>query len=116
MRTDIELKQLAADIVDGKVFTDRNLSDFQIADGEMVNVFPRFALEGRPIIKDIEKSEIALVYEYIDKASAKSKENGNLPTFNSYQILTQQETEKLSNFIEAYEALKAGFGSDSDDD
>jgi hypothetical protein len=105
MKTDQELKQLAIDIVDNKVFTDRHLRD-----GESTNVYMVFmpiALGAFKDMTDEQKKGIGLLYEYYDKAGPRSF-NG-YPIFMSVQILSVDEYQIMVKHFEEYSAIKESF-------
>lgn len=89
-RSDEELKQLAVDIVDGKVWTDRHGADsFLIA-----------KLAGLP-------AGTWMIYEYLTQAGPLAV-NG-CPTFLSCRIVWKEESEKLIKYFDEYKALKDSF-------
>lgn len=99
MKTKEELKQLAMDIIDGKVFGSwmiKDLSDIPMV--FMVSVFMKK--------KDIPK-DLAHFYEYNDKAGRMSV-NG-MPCFFSAHILLKKEAEKLQPLINEYREQKEKF-------
>lgn len=88
-----ELNQLAIDIEAGRVFTDRHLRN---AD-ELPMVFMVLALMKPDQMEEIEKTDIGMVYEYLDKAGPCSM-NG-LPCFFSMHYLTTSDTQYLTERI-----------------
>ncbi|HSZ58476.1 MAG TPA: hypothetical protein VK797_22610 [Tepidisphaeraceae bacterium] len=89
MKTDDELKALARDIYQGRVFTSSHIADPR----DVGLVFMVLSL-GAKIPPDT-----AFVYEYLDKAGERSI-NG-YPTFFSCKLLNQAETEKLIGYFNA---------------
>lgn len=102
-KSDAELKQLAMDLYDGKIFCDRqvkNQSDLSMV--FMPIVFGAFADKTEEEVNDI-----GLIFEYMDKAMPRGI-NG-MPCFGSCRILPKSETEKMFKFFEDYKALKESF-------
>lgn len=108
MRTDKELKQLAVDISDGLVFTDRHFSEIQLADGEVKRVFLPIMLGKGYTPEQVESGEVAMIYEYMSKSGKSMNSDSGLPSFMSYEILNQAEVSKLSEYIAIYEQMKDG--------
>jgi len=89
-RPEEELKQIAVDLFQGKIFTDRHLQ--RLEDLPMVFMVIAFM---RP--KDLEKLKDdppGLIFEYLDKAAPRGT-NG-MPGFFSCQMLSQEDTKKVS--------------------
>jgi hypothetical protein len=103
MKTDQELKQLAIDIVEGKVFGTWNLEN--IDDVRLVFMCSLF-LEPEHLEK-IKADKVEHFYEYMDKATPRSV-NG-IPTFFSMHYLTQKELDILQPFINQYKEQKESF-------
>lgn len=114
MKSNEEIKKLAVDIAEGKVFTSAQI--------ENVEDYPMIFL---PLIlgalKDKSKEDlqkIGLMYEYIDKAMPRSI-NG-YPIFSSFNLLSQEEFKILNAYYVDYIKLKDEFlkdpkgGTDSD--
>ena len=102
-KSQAELKQIAIDLFDGKIFCDRNLRD--IMDARMV--FMVIGLGGMEDFTEQEMGNIGLLYEYLDKAGPRSV-NG-YPCFFSVQLLTKVESEKMFVFYDEYKALNQNF-------
>ena len=103
MRTEHELKQLAVDIVEGKVFGTWNLNN-----PDMVgSVFMGMNFMTQKQADDLQAKEVAHFYEYLDKAGPMSV-NG-MPTFFSMNYLNKQEAGKLQTLIEDLKRQKAEF-------
>src|SRR5260221_11538294 len=67
MKIDLELKQLAADIFENKVFTDRHLPEQERGHQVGLTFYP--VLFGAfSDMKEEEQKEISMLYEYMDKA------------------------------------------------
>lgn len=96
-----ELKQLALDTADGKVFTDRHLSKNQY--DLLPNIFMPLLFLNEELKAKLEK-ECVLVYEYLEKAGPRSI-NG-YPMFMSFRYLTQEELELFANYYDKAVELK----------
>lgn len=97
-----ELKQLAMDIVDGKVFTDRHVR--KGGEGDMPMIFMPIALGCFQTEDEANLQKIGMLYEYYDKAGPRSM-NG-YPVFTSLHIFPQVQLELLEQTMRNYEALK----------
>lgn len=97
-KTDDELKNIAKDLVEGKIFTDRHIQDPK----DVMLVFEVLAFltdeQNKDFQEAIKSGEIALIYEYMDKAAPRSV-NG-MPIFFSCRTLTKDETEKVFEIAE----------------
>lgn len=98
-----QLRELAADIVDGKVFTTNHIRP------EDVRLIPSLFIplafadeEHRATLENV-----AMVYEYIEKAGPRSV-NG-YPAFFSCKFLTKEEYDVMQPFIRQYAELKKQF-------
>ena len=103
MRTDEELKQIAVDIYEGRIFTDRSISEG--CDAGMVFlpvILGAFKDESEEGLKDIK-----LIFEYMDKAGPRSI-NG-MPMFFSCQVLRTDDFKKMSEYFDKYKTLKESF-------
>lgn len=85
MKTDTELEQLAQDIVAGRVYSSYNEGWH---DSFMVLRFL-----DKEQLDELQRREIAFVYEYMDKAGPRSV-NGQ-PVFFSVNYLTKEEYKRL---------------------
>jgi hypothetical protein len=101
--TDQELRLLAADIYEGRVFTDRQVED----SSDLPMVFMPIALGAFAEMTEEEFKQIGLIYEYLDKAGPRAI-NG-LPSFFSLRVLDIQYMPKLQQYLDAYKAIKEGF-------
>ena len=90
-----DIKQLAIDLVSGKVFTDRHLPTDDV--GALHMVFLPLAIMDEKQRKRLAKQEIYLMYEYIDKAGPRSY-NG-YPIFFSMQTLNKKDTEAVFAYV-----------------
>lgn len=93
-KTDEELKQVAKDMIDGLIFTDRHCKDLY----ELRSSFMVIALMEEDSIKKMEQDKIDFIYEYYDKAAPRSV-NGR-PIFFSCHCLTQDESKRMFEFYE----------------
>ena len=99
--TDDELRTLAVDIVEGKVFGSWMLPE---ADLHLIgNVFMPLVLGGAERLPE----DASCLYEYLDKRLPLTV-NGH-PTFLSFRFLTETERQALVPKIRQYRTLKAGF-------
>ena len=102
-KTDAELKQIAMDLYDGKIFSDRHLKNME--DAQMV--FMPIALGAFSNATEEEMKDLGMIYEYLSEAGPRSV-NG-MPCFMSFQMLTRAESEKTFDHYEAYKKLKEEF-------
>lgn len=105
MKSDSELKQLAADIYENKVFTDRHVPISSKTDLTMI--FLLIALGAFSEMPKEEVGKIGLVYEYIEKAGPRSI-NG-FPIFMSLNYISQEEASKVYEYHNEYKSLKESF-------
>lgn len=99
MKTRKELKQLAIDIVEGKVFGTWNMDNpHNIHSVFMVSLFMKK--------KDIPKDTVHF-YEYMEKAGRWSV-NG-MPTFFSARVLNKKEAKILQPLVKEYKKQKESF-------
>lgn len=109
--TDQELKTLAVDIHNRKVFTDLHLRE----DHKMIgSVFMPVGLGAFEEWTKEDIMTIGLVYEYLDKAGPMSV-NG-YPTFYSMKIISSEQMEKVWEFHDLYkEKMKEFHGTETED-
>lgn len=107
LRTDDELKRLALDIVDGKVFgswmtpnQDEGLLPFKIVTMMM----------DKEHLKELERRQVIGIYEYMSEAGPMSV-NG-LPSFMSCRMIHRGEADKLNEFINKAREMRAQFLGD----
>lgn len=105
-KTDEELKQLAMDIYDNKVFTNRHIEPGHMAK-MMGSIFMPFGLGGLSNTPKEDMERIGLIYEYMDKAGPIAV-NG-YPTFMSMQFLTREQDTKMNEYYAKYESMKEEF-------
>lgn len=101
-KTDQELKKLAIDIADGKIFTDRHLRDIN----QLSMVFMILALMEENDYNSF-IHEVGLIYEYMSEAGPMSI-NG-MPIFMSVRRLSIEEAQKVDSFYKEYMSFKEGF-------
>jgi hypothetical protein len=93
-----ELKKLAQEIVDGKVFTDRDLRKADQAGGFMLTmVFMPLALMENPAAF---VADAGLLYEYWDQAGPRSI-NG-YPMFFSVRKIIRKDMPALEHYVKFY--------------
>ena len=110
-KTDEELRALARDRVEGRIFTDRDCPPELLASCFMVA-----ALGGLTEIVRFTKEHpnsperLGLVYEYLTEAGERGV-NG-YPMFMSIQVLNAADREKIAGYIDEYLALQRTFNPD----
>lgn len=87
MKTREELKQLALDIIENKVYIDRYIENPR----NLPMVFMVLGLMDKKQLEEFQNMKPVMVYEYLDKAGPRSI-NG-MPNFFSFQFLTEEEGE-----------------------
>lgn len=103
MRTEQEIKQLAIDIVEGKVFGTWNLKHPE--DVGMIFMAVNFFSSDQ--MKKLESDNIVHFYEYLDKAGPMSA--NSMPTFFSMNYLTEDEVDILQPMVEKLKKQKEVF-------
>lgn len=104
-KTDAELKQIAVDIFENKIFTNRHIAQ---EDMKLVSsLFMPIALGAFSSWTEEELQDIGLIYEYMTEAAPRNV-NG-YPSFFSMQILSNEENRRMVVFYKEYSALKEGF-------
>jgi hypothetical protein len=88
-KTDEEIRQLALDLLHGRIFTDRHCPDAE----SIRYVFMVFPFLDGDALDQLRDDPPGLVYEYLDKAGPRSI-NG-LPSFFSMNTLSQADTERV---------------------
>ena len=95
MRTDEQLKDIAMDILNEKIFTSRHLSH----DSSLIPmVFLPLALMKEEQIEGFKN--VKTIFEYYNKASSRGI-NG-YPCFMSCETLTKKEDEKVLNYYKVF--------------
>jgi hypothetical protein len=98
-----ELKELAIEIHDGRVFTDRHCHTAQAVQSS----FMILSLGGLSVLRKRDRENIGLIYEYLS-ASGPMAVNGN-PIFTSMRRLTKKQTEKMFEYYNEYHTLQEQF-------
>lgn len=101
MKTEQELKQLALDISDGKVFGSWDIPEGQ--DHMLGSIFMVLLF----LTEDQRKEKPHAIYEYFDKAGPRSV-NG-FPIFMSCHYLSKEETTQLQALVELIHEQKKQF-------
>lgn len=104
MRTREELKTLAIDIAEGRVFHDRLLGDDK---GMLASVFMPLMLMDKAQIDALAVLKPVFFYEYYSEAGPRSV-NG-FPIFFSFSYLNQEELAIVSKSIKGYESRRRRF-------
>jgi hypothetical protein len=105
-RPDAQLKQIAVDLVDGKIFSDRHIKENSI---DLRMVFMPIALGAFANFEEEDFKNIGFIFEYLSEAGPRSV-NG-YPGFFSFQMLTRAETERMFEFYDEYKNVKENFTS-----
>ena len=103
MRTEQELKQLAIDIIEGKVFGTWNLKHPE----DVGSIFMGMIFLDSEQKKKLVSDNIVHFYEYLDKAGPLSV-NG-MPTFFNMHLLAEEEVDILQSLIEQFRKQKEVF-------
>ena len=98
-----ELKKLAVDAVDGKIFGTWNMKESD----SLEIVFMPIALMDDNSRQGLIDKDVFHIYEYIDKAGPRSI-NG-LPIFSSFKGISKEEWDQTVLFIEEYKNKKKEF-------
>lgn len=102
-RKDTELKKIAADLYEGKIFTHTQIKNEQ----DILMVFMPIALGAFKNWPKENIDKIGLIYEYIDKAGPRSI-NG-YPIFFSFSMINKTDAALVEKFYKKYEKLKKSF-------
>jgi hypothetical protein len=106
MANDEKLRQLAMDIVDGKVYTSDQIPDANFA--RMIRlVFMPVGLLDQEAIKSLQDDDITMFYEYFSAAGSRSI-NG-LPMFTTIRYLNRDDHKRLGVFVKRYIEMKQQF-------
>jgi hypothetical protein len=103
-KTDSELKQIASDMYEGKIFSSLNLGD-KLEEALPIVFMPM--MFGALSERTKERADVGLIYEYISEAAPRSI-NG-FPVFFSLKILNDEDTRKVFVYYEEYKKLKEDF-------
>jgi hypothetical protein len=96
-RTDDELKQIALDLHQGRIFTDRHCPDPET----FRMVFMLFVFMTEEHLDQLKADPPGLIFEYLDQAGPRSV-NG-MPSFFSCQMLNKADTDRV---FALYEQLR----------
>lgn len=99
-----DLKQIAIDLYDGKIFCDAMISEH---DGSRMIGAIFLPLMLGAITSEEDAKDIGMVYEYLSEAGPRSI-NG-YPIFFSCKFLRKNEMEKFHEYYNAYKNLKETF-------
>jgi hypothetical protein len=103
VRTNDELKQIAIDLYDGRIFSDRQV----VNPKDMAMVFMPLALGALSKMSKEDTDDINMIYEYLDKAGPRSI-NG-MPNFFSVNLLRNAEAKTMFKFYDEYKGMKEKF-------
>ena len=103
--TDAELKQLAQDVFNNKVFTTAQMEKFEMDNLGMV--FMPLLMMNKEQRDELVKEKPYMLYGYMSQASPLAC-NG-LPMFMSFKYLTKSEATKLKKFYKEFENLMKGW-------
>jgi hypothetical protein len=107
-RSDAELKQIAMDLYDGLIYTDRHIPDNE----NVARVFLPIMLGAFSNIVEEDLNKVGMVFEYMSQAAPRSI-NG-MPSFFSFQMLKREDVDRLIVFHDEYKKLKDQFkGNDA---
>lgn len=109
-KDDKELKQLAIDIVAGKVFTSAAIHESELK-SILPSVFMSIAFMGTRQREEFQKDDIQFIYEYVNKAEQRSV-NG-YPIFMTCRMLNREDLERLMKYREEVIANQSEFLSES---
>jgi hypothetical protein len=96
MRTEEELKQLAKDLLDDKIFTDAHIREGD--DSLLGSIFMPIIFIDQKQRDKMEAECVSVLFEYYSKAGPRSI-NG-YPMFTSMNYMTKDEWEKVFNYHE----------------
>jgi len=88
-KSDVELKQLAIDLAQGRIFTDRDIRDPSM----LGVVFMPLIFMDEKLVKELKAEPPGLVYEYLSAAGSRSI-NG-MPCFFSCRMLSKADADKV---------------------
>ena len=112
VRDDKELKKIAMDLADGKIFTDRHFSQRE-AETLAQMVFMPLALMDEQQVPLFMAEQPHLIYEYYDKAGPRAI-NG-YPMFFSMQWLRKDESIIMFEYYDKLLEMKKEFMGDDDE-
>jgi hypothetical protein len=103
-KTDAELRQLAMDIVENKVFTDRHLNENEAS--MLGQVFMPIIFMSEEQTKKVFE-DVGMVYEYYSEAGPRGI-NG-LPVFMTVRFLSSDESNRIAPMIKTIQEFKRQF-------
>ena len=98
---DVDLKQLAQDLLAGRIFTDRHMPEGEKAHLVFMPLTFLNEEQAKQFQEGVKNESIYMLYEYMDQAGPRTI-NG-MPIFMSYRVLNKQQAEKM---IEYYNKIK----------
>lgn len=101
---DDELKKIARDIFEGRIFTDRNIKKEDLS--LLNSVFVIFNFYTQEQTKTIIDLPLGLIYEYVSEAYGTINE---YPSFMSANILSQDDANKVFNFYKQYKTMQGQY-------
>lgn len=109
-KSDSELRQIARDYVERRIFTDRNCPGDLLTSVFMVAALGGLA-EQIQFLKDNPESDarLGLIYEYLEDAGPRSV-NG-YPMFMSLKILNAKDALLVGGYIKEYEGMQSQFAT-----
>jgi hypothetical protein len=110
-KTDDELKQIAIDILEGRIFTDQMVRELDKNGPIIGSIFMPLLWGALKDTPEEELKDIAIIYEYLDKAAPRSV-NG-YPTFFSFCIMGRDDFEVMYEFGKAYKKMRTDFKNSS---
>lgn len=103
-KTESELKKIAKDIYEGRIFTDRDIPETSNLGVSQI-FLPLHFLDKKTLNRFIEL-EINMFYEYVSESSYAV--NG-LPTFMSFSTLNQEDCKRMLSYLDEYTSLQKCF-------
>jgi len=105
-RPDAELRQLALDILDGRVFTSQQIGQYERVE-MILMIFMPLLLMDEHAAKQMAARGPGLIYEHMSKALPRTI-NG-YPTFFSFHVLSKPDTVKITSYIKELETQRKAF-------
>lgn len=107
MRSEQELKNIAFDLVKGKIF-----SDWQIEKEEDIPlIFQAIYMMTDSQLEELKNKDIGMLFEYKTAAYDIDNETG-IPIFISFNILTKDESLKVLEWLEWFEKYNSMLNSE----
>ncbi len=106
MYTEKDLKQIAVDLAEGKIFSNFHLRD----QNDLTGTFMVMLFMEPDQLKKLADEEIMFIYEYMDKANPLSV-NG-MPTFFSMHYMNKYDFAIMYNEYQRYVKMRQEFLSD----